>query len=256
MQNLAADYRNTHFDLRNHLESFLAIDAETLDQRMAAAQSKLKELGEKEFSWEQPELFYSDAVIHEYLYDLSAWHESSADYIGDTISLIAEKAVGKVLDFGGGIGTHSIAASYVASTSQVDYVDTNPANRAFVSHRAKQLGLNKLNVGEKPDQQEYSTILCLDVLEHLGDPAAQLKEFFGLLSPDGILICNWYFFQGFDNQFPFHLTDPSLVQSFFLSLQLNFLEQFHPYLMTTRCYRPHPHRLENGKLRWQNPSSF
>ena len=52
-------------------------------------------------------------------------------------------ATGQVLDFGGGIGTHSIAAAASSSVEHVFFVDLNPHNRNFVKQRANQLGLSE-----------------------------------------------------------------------------------------------------------------
>jgi hypothetical protein len=79
--------------------------------------------------------------------------------------------------------------------------------------------------------------VCLDVLEHLADPAAQIELFAQWLRPEGIALLNWYFFQGFAGEYPFHFDDPALVEAFFRKLQQRFLEVFHPYLITTRAYR-------------------
>jgi hypothetical protein len=54
---------------------------------------------------------------------------------------------------------------------------------------------------------------------------------------------NWYFFQGFNGEHPFHFDDPQLVERFFLTLQRDFLEVFHPWLITTRTYRLMPRDL-------------
>ncbi|MFN9733713.1 MAG: SAM-dependent methyltransferase, partial [Microcystis sp.] len=35
----------------------------------------------------------------------------------------------------------------------------------------------------------------------------------------------------------FHLDDPKIIESFFQTLQKDFLEIFHPYHLTVRCYR-------------------
>ena len=48
---------------------------------------------------------------------------------------------------------------------------------------------------------------------------------------------NWYFFKGFNGEYPFHFDAPELVESFFRTLQGRFLEVFHPFLITTRAYR-------------------
>ena len=35
-----------------------------------------------------------------------------------------------------------------------------------------------------------------------------------------------------------HFDDPELIENFFSTLQLNYLEVFHPFLITTRAYKP------------------
>ena len=84
---------------------------------------------------------------------------------------------------------------------------------------------------------QFDTIVCLDVLEHLGDPAAQLEIFARRLTGSGVALLNWYFFKGFKGEYPFHFDDEALVNRFFTTLQRRFLEVFHPYLITTRAYR-------------------
>jgi hypothetical protein len=75
------------------------------------------------------------------------------------------------------------------------------------------------------------------VLEHLSDPAAQLGLFAERLTSAGIALLNWYFFKGFQGEYPFHFDDQELVEAFFRTLQSRFLEVFHPYLITTRAYQ-------------------
>jgi SAM-dependent methyltransferase len=243
-------FHQDHFGLRRHLLSHLGVEPEDLEERLRQAQRVLRDLGEVSFDWDDPEAFYSQSVREEYLYELSAWHEQSADYIGDTIALERDWARGDVLDFGGGIGTHAIAAALLPQVRTVEFVDLNPLNRAFVAHRVAELGLTNVEVREAPARSAYDTILCFDVLEHLADPVAQLRRFFELLRPDGVLICNWYFSRGANGEYPFHQDDPAVVRSFFLHLQLNFIEEFHPHLITTRCYRLHPHRRVEGRYMW------
>ena len=76
-----------------------------------------------------------------HLLELAAWHLNSADYIADTLRLQQSFAKGELLDFGGGIGSHALAAAALPTVKRVWYVDLNPHNRAFVEWRAQQLGL-------------------------------------------------------------------------------------------------------------------
>ena len=84
---------------------------------------------------------------------------------------------------------------------------------------------------------KFNTITCLDVLEHLPDPALQLLDFAKRLSNDSIALMNWYFFKGYKGEYPFHIDDKELVDKFFLTLQNNFIEVFHPLLITARAYK-------------------
>ncbi len=150
-----------------------------------------------------------------------------------------------MLDFGGGIGTHALAAAALADVKRVWFVDLNPHNRAFVSWRAAQLGLaDRLSCHRDLSDPHlpavFDTIVCLDVLEHLSDPSGQLEVFRERLSGEGHALLNWYFFRGFAGEYPFHLDDPAEVERFFRTLQSRFLEVFHPWLITTRAYRPMP----------------
>jgi len=146
-----------------------------------------------------------------------------------------------VLDFGGGIGTHALSAAALPEVDHVWFVDLNPQNRAFVERRAEILGLaQKLSVHrdlESTGDIRFDAVVCLDVLEHLPDPSAQLAEFHRRMAPEAIALMNWYFFKGHNGEYPFHFDDPQLVDGFFHTLQSRFLEVFHPLLITARLYR-------------------
>ncbi|MEB3164215.1 MAG: class I SAM-dependent methyltransferase [Prochlorothrix sp.] len=235
-----APYWDHAFDLKAHLQGFLKLDAETLEQRLAQGTAELAKLGHRDFDWAKAEEFYQDQVGEAYLFDLGAWHLTSRDYIGDTLRLIADFAEGEVLDFGGGIGTHAIGAASCPQVERVTYCDLNPVSLEFVQYRAQQLELSaKLHCcRDLPADPCFDAIICFDVLEHLPDPVAQLRQFRRWLKPEGVLITNWYFFKGVEQEFPFHLDDPAIVGEFFRVLQSQFLEVFHPYFITARCYRP------------------
>ena len=235
-------YWESAFDLKKHLQGFLKIDQETLESYLKTGHKQLEILGKKCFDWEEAITFYREQVGDLHLFELTAWHLSSSDYIADTLRLIADNCQGNVLDFGGGIGTHSIAAALSPQVEKVTYCDINSRNLDFVNHRVSQIGLkNKVRCcSEVKDKEVFDTIICFDVLEHLLVPSKQLLLFKEMLSPQGKIIINWYFFKGFDQEFPFHIDDPDVVDDFFITLQKNFLEVFHPYHITSRCYRKLP----------------
>ena len=230
------------FDLRTQLARYLELEPAELERRLPASTAALAALHPGSFDPEQVSSFYEESVGTGHLLELAAWHLGSADYIADTLRLQQRFARGQVLDFGGGIGSHALAAAALPEVERVWFVDLNPHNRSFVESRARALGLSArvscfrdLNDPGLPSR--FDTLVCLDVLEHLPDPAAQLEQFAARMDSAAIALLNWYFFQGFRGEYPFHLDDPIEVDRFFRTLQTRFLEVFHPYLITTRAYR-------------------
>jgi 2-polyprenyl-3-methyl-5-hydroxy-6-metoxy-1,4-benzoquinol methylase len=232
-------YWQDAFNLKQHLQQFLDLDATQLDLKFTTALQDLAELGRRDFDWDNASEFYRDRVGEAYLFELATWHLTSTEYIGDTLRLISDHARGRVLDFGGGIGTHAIAAALSPAVTHVTYCDINPINYDFVQHRIHQLGLAaKITCCTELDPtQTFDTITCFDVIEHLPAPSQQLLQFHQILQDQGKMITNWYFSKGANQEFPFHLDDQATIDRFFRTLQSNFLEVFHPYFITTRCYQ-------------------
>ena len=108
-------------------------------------------------------------------------------------------------------------------------------------YRAKKLGVEKKLTFCKTIQDtqisKFDTIVCLDVLEHLADPASQIEIFNEFMDSNSIALFNWYFSKGAENEYPFHIDDIQVVEKFFKTLQATFLEVFHPILITTRAYK-------------------
>jgi len=230
------------FDLRGQLAAYLQIGIEELDRRLPQSTEDLAALHPGAFDPQQVGQFYEDTVGTAHLLELAAWHLGSADYIADTLRLQQRFARGHVLDFGGGIGSHALAAAALPDVQEVWYVDLNPHNRAFVAARAQALGLGTRvhccrDLDDPTLPGAFDTVVCLDVLEHLSDPAAQLDLFARRMAPTGTALLNWYFFKGFAGEYPFHFDAPELVERFFRTLQSRFIEVFHPWLITTRAYR-------------------
>ena len=234
------EFRDNAFDLKSHLMEFLSLEKDDLDGFLEDAKMDLANL-HPGGSLSNAEDFYEQIVGDKHLADLAAWHISSKDYIADTLKLQQRFSRNLVLDFGGGIGTHALANAMSTKVEHVFFVDINQTNRDFVEYRAKKLGVvNKLTFCKtilETKISKFDTIICLDVLEHLSDPAFQLDIFHKIMGPNSIGLFNWYFYKGENNEYPFHVDDEQIVEQFFKTLQLKFVEVFHPILITTRSYK-------------------
>jgi SAM-dependent methyltransferase len=150
------------FNLKQHLLEFLNSYLETIEQKLVLGQQCLKEIGHRDFAWQKASDFYRDRVEPTYLFDLGYWHMFNLDYIKGTLTLISDRAADRVLDFGGGIGTHAIAAALCPQVEQVVYCDLNPIHCNFVQSRAAKLGLSdKISCcREVSPTQAFEAIIC------------------------------------------------------------------------------------------------
>ena len=234
------DFLDNAFNLKSHLIEFFSMKESDLDEFLSNAKMNLANSHPGE-SLSDVSDFYSEIVGDRHVADLAAWHIKSKDYISDTLKLQQSFSRDLVLDFGGGIGTHALANAMSSIVEQVYFVDINETNRNFVEYRAKKLGVEKKLTFCKTIKDtkisQFDTVVCLDVLEHLADPASQLEIFNKIMHSNSVALFNWYFFKGEDNEYPFHIDDVQIVERFFKTLQSNFIEVFHPILITTRAYR-------------------
>ena len=234
------EFLDNAFNLKSHLMEYLPIKECDLDGFFANAKMNLANSHPGD-SLNDISDFYTEIVGDLHIADLAAWHINSKDYISDTLKLQQKFSRDLVLDFGGGIGTHALANAMSSKVEHVFFVDINQANREFVEFRAKKLGLeNKLSFYgtiQETQIKKFDTIVCLDVLEHLANPASQIDFFYEIMDHKSIALFNWYFYKGEKNEYPFHIDDRITIEKFFRSLQLKFLEVFHPILITTRAYK-------------------
>ena len=228
------------FNLKSHLMEFLSIEESDLDGFLENAKMNLANSHPGDALNDVSD-FYEEIVGERHLADLAAWHISSKDYIADTLNLQQRFSRDLVLDFGGGIGTHALANAMSSKVKHVFFVDINKTNRNFVEYRAKKLGLEKKLTFCKSIKEtkisKFDTVVCLDVLEHLPDPAHQIDIFYKIMDSNSIALFNWYFYKGDNNEYPFHIDNKDLIEKFFRKLQSKFVEVFHPILITTRAYR-------------------
>ena len=237
---IVKEFLDNAFNLKSHLMEYLSIRECDLDGFLANAKMNLANSHPGDALNDVSD-FYTEIVGDRHVADLAAWHITSKDYIADTLKLQQRFSRDIVLDFGGGIGTHTLANAMSSKVEHVFFVDINQTNRNFVEYRAKKLGVEKKITFCKTIQDtqilKFDTIICLDVLEHLADPTSQINDFSEIMDSTSIALLNWYFYKGDKNEYPFHIDDIQIVEKFFETLQSKFLEVFHPILITTRAYR-------------------
>ncbi len=236
------EFLKTGLDLKLHLAKYLKTTINDINNLLLKGSEELAALHPKTSELTDPTSFYEEGVGTAHLLDLASWHLGSAEYIADTLKLLKMFSRGNVLDFGGGIGTHALFAAALDQVDHVCFVDINPQNRSFVEQRAKALALDsKISFHRDLNSTgnvRFDFVVCLDVLEHLPDPSSQLLCFLERMNKGSIALLNWYFFKGFSGEYPFHFDDEELIEGFFNTLQKNFLEVFHPLLITARTYKP------------------
>ncbi|MEG4633592.1 class I SAM-dependent methyltransferase [Microcoleus sp. AR_TQ3_B6] len=125
---------------------------------------------------------------------------SNQGYIKGSLTLISDRAADLVLDFGGGIGTHAMAAALCPQVEQVVYCDLDPINYNFVQSRPAKLGFSdKISCWLQLSSTEFlEAIICLDVMEYLLNSSQQLIDFYQRLAPLGKIFLNWYLFKDFN----------------------------------------------------------
>ena len=234
------DFLKDAFELKSHLIEFLPINEDNFNNFLENAKIELANIHPGDSSIDNS-AFYEDIVGDKHIADLAAWHLTSKEYIESTLKLQQDFSKNLVLDFGGGIGTHALANAMSENVEHVFFVDINETNREFVKFRAKKLGLEQkisfYKSVEDTNVKKFDSIVCLDVLEHLEDPALQLDKFHQIMQEDSFAILNWYFYKGDNNEYPFHMDDEILIKNFFEILQNKYIEIFHPMLITTRVYK-------------------
>ena len=130
--------------------------------------------------------FYRQAPY--YPFDLANWHMEYG--VRRFRKLVLRECSGKVLDYGGGIGTYCMQMA--KKGLKVDYADVRGLNWEFAEwlfeKRGYKIGMLDLTAGVIPNNDMYDTIVCISVMEHVADPASVLRDMVRHLNRRGRLI--------------------------------------------------------------------
>lgn len=110
--------------------------------------------------------------------------------------LIAKHSKGRVLDYGGGIGTQLILA-WMEGLRDLTYYDIEGPIFEFAKFRFKRRSIKAemIPASDEKDNLEgtYDTIICREVLEHVKDPLTHLKRIDKHLNKGGRLFLSYHF---------------------------------------------------------------
>ncbi len=140
--------------------------------------------------------FYRDQFIE--AYDLANWHGGRTTgspplSYAWAAQFIHQNNLNRVLDFGSGIGSGVLLITVIGC--EVHAADVANRLLAFLEHRCSRRGYYPVLLDlakTRPTREFYDVIVCFDVLEHVRDPLAKMKELASYLRPGGYLLANFY----------------------------------------------------------------
>lgn len=196
---------------RNHQnlnQTITDLIAFTGEEQGKVAELLLKSTGQLAANWHAAnpqgkaavEQWYCDNSPY-YIYDLAQYH-LAYKHIVFTLDVMSLSG-GRVLDYGAGIGDLSLAMA--ERGANVTYFDVDGQSKEYARWQARQrnLKLNFASTHAELANQQFDTIIVLDVLEHLFEPEPVLEFLNEKLADGGLLIASAYF--GATKSHPMHL---------------------------------------------------
>jgi 2-polyprenyl-3-methyl-5-hydroxy-6-metoxy-1,4-benzoquinol methylase len=183
----------------DELGSYTGEPQEVVLEKMARGKDDLKRMWlERQIDVSNPEevaAFYRDHFVE--AYELADWHcgrtngEPPLNY-ARAATFARRHRLARVLDFGSGIGSGSLALAYVGC--EVHSADIATSLLPLVDHRMRARGylphLIDLAAGMSPLVGHYDLITCFDVLEHVPDQLSVLRRLERYLQVGGYLMVN------------------------------------------------------------------
>ena len=153
-----------------------------------------------------------------YIFDLAYWHmQLGQRYFRKEV---LKNCKGCVLDFGGGIGDLSLEID--RRDLQVTYADLEGKTFDFALWLFKKHNrqIKSINLTFDGLNDNYDTIICIDVIEHVVEPAKTLKIFAEHLNERGRLIITGPLNQN-DDDHPMHIKLDKNLDDYLIELGLS-----------------------------------
>lgn len=199
--------------IAGEIAAFASEPMELVLQKMATGKDDLKNLwAESAVDENDPDsvrAFYRDHFVE--AYELAEWHcgrmngTPPLNYARAAL-LCQEQGVQRVLDYGAGIGTGSIALA--SAGCKVESADIARKLLELVDFRMQRRGLHPhlIDLNEhEPRKHYYDAVICFDVLEHIPDQLMMLRKLETYLVSGGFLFIN-LFSDSRDIERPMHIS--------------------------------------------------
>ncbi|MEM6902368.1 MAG: methyltransferase domain-containing protein [Pseudomonadota bacterium] len=150
----------------------------------------------------------------------TAARASYHDWVRHDVLPLVPSMGGTLLDFGGGVGATASevkARGLVERIGVIDQIDPQSDGPPLDFHITGDVEQPQLIKHAIDEHGPFSTILCLDVLEHLRDPWSVVKHLQTGLTPEGVMIASIPNVRNYQALFPllFHnqwtLTDAGIL---------------------------------------------
>jgi 2-polyprenyl-3-methyl-5-hydroxy-6-metoxy-1,4-benzoquinol methylase len=184
--------------------------------------------------------FYNESRAE--LFEQIAWHASDVIHHRSLVcaELVRHLSGGEFLDFGSGIGSNAIVFGLAGFS--VTLADVADPLRNFAKWRCEQRGIRVRGLDLKHERLpvgRFDVITCFDVLEHVPDPVASLRDMRAALKPGGMLFVYAPF--GPDPERPMHIihddTARRRIRSLGFERQYDWEAAFPEYLHHPEIYR-------------------